>query len=128
MIATSDPLAKFTTKDEVIAWYSERLNELKQIAEEKYGIDSEEFLEMFENEFLNEQQLCTTPNLVTQKSIGKHEIGQFSIHSIDVGFVKYVYSQLKRYAYRITVLAFVFILVTYHVELNQLFMRKIQGK
>lgn len=126
MIATSDPFAKFTTKDEVIAWYSERLNELKQIAEEKYGIDSQEFLEMFENEFLNEQQLCTTPN--SEQSIGKHEIGQFSIHSLDVGFVKYVCSQLKRYAYRITVLAFVFILVTYHVELNQLFMRKIQGK
>lgn len=126
MIATSDPLAKFTTKDEVIAWYLERLNELKQIAEEKYGIDSEEFLEMFEKEFLNEQQLCTTPN--SEQSIGKHEMGQFSIHSLDVGFVKYVYSQLKRYAYCITVLAFVFILVTYHVELNQLFMRKIQGK
>lgn len=124
MIADSDEFAKCTTKDEVIACYLAHLNELKEIAEQKYAIDSDEFIELFKNELLNEQQLSTTPIPTTtathsEQMVGKHDLSQ----CIDV---KYVYGQLRRYAYYIAMVAVICVLINYRSELSRLFMRNIQ--
>lgn len=124
---SSDPFSECTTKEEAIDCYSKRLEEIKEIAKHEYGIDASQFAEMFEQEFLCEQ-LCGTAtpiSTVNCKQISKrNEFYKFQKNLIDTSM--YVYSQTRRYMFRIVVFAIMLILVNYRAELSRVFMRKIQ--
>lgn len=122
----SDPFPQFKTQEEVIRYYYKRLEEIEAVAKREYGIETDEFAEMFRNEFLRDQ-LCTTPIPAATQSLkrfGKHEFSQ--LQYFIVCFIKYVYSQLRRYMVHIAILALVFALVNYRVELTLIFMRHFQ--
>lgn len=118
----SDPFVDCATKEEAIRCYLKRLDEIKEAAKQEYGIESCEFDEMFENEFLS-KQLRTTP---IPNAHSKHEFSRFPIQYAAVCFIKYVYSQLRRYIVHIAVLAILLTLVNYRAELTRIFMRNIQ--
>lgn len=123
--ADSHPFSECTTKDEVIANYLQQLNDIKEIAQQKYGIETGDFVEMFETEFVHER-CCTTPISYTAHSNGVRKFRQLPGHYMNMCSIKNVYSQLKRYATLIAVLAIVLILVNYHCEFTKCFMRNIQ--
>lgn len=124
--ADSHPFHECKTKEEVIACYLQQLNDIKEIAQQKYAIETVEFVELFGTEYLNER-CCTTPiPTAHSKRNSAHKFSQFPVHYFDTCSIKYVHNQLKRYAFGIAVLAIVLILVNYRVELTKLFMRNIQ--
>lgn len=61
MFSNSDGFAECSTKGEAIRCYLKRLNGIKAIAKREYGIESNEFAEMFEHEFHSNEPMCTTP-------------------------------------------------------------------
>lgn len=126
MLSDSNPFSECTTKEEIVDCYLHQLNKIKKIAQQKYAIDSNEFVEIFGDELLS-KEFHPTPNLIAHsKRIGKHEVSQFPVHYIDACFIKYIYGQLKRFTSYMVLIAFVFVLVNYRVELSKLFMRNIQ--
>lgn len=127
MLTGSNPFAEFTSKEEAIQLYLKRLNEIKEFAQNEYGIDSNEFADIFGREFLSKHG--TTPISIThsQHRIGKHEISKFPVvHYFTMYSMQHVYSQLRRYMLCIVLVAIVFSLVNYHVDLSKVFMRNIQ--
>lgn len=127
--ADSHPFSECTTKDEVVTTYLQQLDDIKEIVQQKYGIETDDFVEMFGTEFVNER-CCTTPISHNAHSNGVQKIRQLPVHYMNMCSMKYVYSQLKRYATLIVafcaVLAIVLILVNYRCEFTKLFMRNIQ--
>lgn len=119
----TDPFAECTTKEEAIRCYLKRLEEIKGIANQEYGIEASEFDELFRNEFLCEST-GTTPIPIVHS---KRELSQFSVHCSAMCLAKYVYSQLRRYVVHIVALVVLLILVNYRAELTRIFMRNIQA-
>lgn len=142
-------ICECTIKEELLAYYFHRLDEIKKTAQQKYGIDGDEFAKMFENEFFHErccaarnktvtesEATTTTPiSIVDTKRNGTQKISHFSIsHSDDKCASKSGSSsssnkgnsQLRRCARYLAWLAICLILVNYRNELTKLFMRNIQ--
>lgn len=129
MLADEDSqlLSKCTTKDELIASYLQQLNDIKEIAQQKYAIETAEFAELFGNEFLNKRCRTTPIQQLHSKRNSTHKFSQFPVYNINMCFIKYVYNQLKRYAFCMAMLVVVLILVNYRVECTKFFMRHIQA-
>lgn len=150
--ADSHAICECTTKEEVLAYYFHRLNEIEKSAQQDHAIEAVEFAEMFEEEFFLER-CCTAATTVTaseatttpissvhSKRNGTQKISHFSIsHSYDKCSKKKHYasksvgggksngnSQLRRCARYFAWLAICLILVNYRIELTKLFMRNVQ--
>lgn len=149
--ADSHAVCECTTKEEVLAYYFQQLNEIEENAQQMYGINAADFTEMFENEISRERcctkttteaaaMTTTTPiSFAHSKRIGTQKISHFSIsHSHDKCSKKHYVgkssgggnnhsnSQLKRCARYLAWLAICLILVNYRIEFTKLFMRNIQ--
>lgn len=126
MLADSNPFEECKSKEEAIQLYLKRLNEIKEFAQHEYGIETNEFTEMFENEFLT-KRTTPIPIIAHSERICKYdEISQFSMHIFKNYSIKHVYNLLRRYMFYIIVFGILFILVNNRVELSKIFMRNIQ--